>query len=86
MEEKKLLKVGYVIFQKRFRKRSRAQYQNKLVANQWLTWRTLAEPSDDRKIEMADKKTKEENICGTKEGLHVSTPDATVVVSRRGNS
>ncbi len=31
---------------------------------------TLAEPSDDRKIEMADKKTKEENVCGRKEGLH----------------
>ncbi len=28
------LKVGYVFFQKRFRKLSRAQYQNKLVANQ----------------------------------------------------
>ncbi len=28
------LKVGYVIFQKRFRKLSRAEYQNKLVANQ----------------------------------------------------
>ncbi len=30
----KELKVGYVYFQKRFRKLSRAQYQNKLVANQ----------------------------------------------------
>ncbi len=28
------LKVGYVFFQKRFRKLSRAEYQNKLVANQ----------------------------------------------------
>ncbi len=37
---------------------------------QQCTWRTLAEPSNDRKIEMADKKTKEENVCGTKEGLH----------------
>ncbi len=31
----------------------------------------MTEPSDDRKIEMADKKQKrEENVCGTKEGLH----------------
>ncbi len=27
------LKVGYVFFQKRFKKLSRAQYQNKFVAN-----------------------------------------------------
>ncbi len=32
------------------------------------TGQTLAEMSDDRKIEMTDKK-QEENVCGTKEGL-----------------
>ncbi len=30
----RILKVGYVFFQKRFRKPSRAEYQNKLEANQ----------------------------------------------------
>lgn len=29
-----VLKVGYVFFQRRFRKLSQAQYQNELVANQ----------------------------------------------------
>ncbi len=28
------------------------------------------EPSDDRRIEMADKKTKEKNVCRTKEGSY----------------
>ncbi len=34
MEHDLHLKVGYVFFQKRFRKRVGAEYQNKLVANQ----------------------------------------------------
>ncbi len=34
ISENRFLKAGYAIFQKRFRKLTRAEYQNKLVANQ----------------------------------------------------
>ncbi len=79
------IKGGVCIFPKHLRKPSRAQYQNKRVANrQWgvcllmirgesahqCTWRTVAEPCNVRKIEMVDKKKLEEKVCGTKEGLH----------------
>ncbi len=45
------------------------------------TWRTLAELSDDRKIEMADKKQKGKMSVEQKKAYTVSTPDATVVLS-----
>ncbi len=55
------------------------------------TGRNSAEPSDDRTIEMMDKK-QEENVCGTKEGLHhvytgrrAATATAKVCVHRSSN-
>ncbi len=41
------------------------------------TWWTLSEPSDDRKIEMADKKEKRKTSAEQKKAYTVSTPDAT---------
>ncbi len=67
------IKGGVCFFPKHLRKPSRAQYQNKRVANrQWgvcllmirgesahqCTWRTVAELCNVRKIEMVDKKTR----------------------------
>ncbi len=43
--------------------------------------RTLAEPSDDRMIEMADKKQKRKTSAEQKKAYTVSTPDATVVAT-----
>ncbi len=77
--------MGYVFYQKRFRKRVGAKQRAQ------CTGRNSAETSDDRTIEMMDKK-QEENVCGTKEGLHhvytgrrAATATAKVYVHRSSN-
>ncbi len=85
-------KVGYVFFQKRFKKNESGQVPKQTCSQSAVrvvsiydveeraqcTGRTLVEPSD-RKIEMADKKNKRKT--STEQKSHtVSTPKATVIV------
>ncbi len=48
------LNVGYAIFKKRFRKRVRAEYQNKLVANQQYGACLLMMRRRERSVHMMD--------------------------------